>query len=426
VTPVIAHGVGDAADLPVPLATVLYVAALAVVVTAALAGRRGDRRGATADVRPLPPILTTVLDHPAVRGAVRVAGLLAFAVIAVSAALGPPSAADNPAPRLSYVVAWSLATLLPLLLGDVWPLLNPWRTLAAGVAHLVGDPNEEATTPVPRRWGVWPAVAQLTVVVYVQVLHPHSARVLLLLLAGLTLAQLLGALRYGRTWFAHADPFEVYAGVVARLSPLRRPEEGRLALDTSAERLRDLPARPGVRWILALGVTAAAFDWLIDGPTIHQVRGSLAVGPRLALDSALFLALVLVVSLLMRLATHRLPVLVGAFVPVVVGYAVAHAAGLLPGEGQVAFVQLSDPPDRGWDLLGLSGHVVPLEPVPGTAVAILVVVVLIAAQAWAVLVGHRLARTGLDARTAIAVQLPLRAALVVSVVAGIALRLGTA
>lgn len=426
-TPVLGHGLGDAADLAVPLPTVLYVAALAVIVTAALVGRRdGDRDVAPAGPRPLPSALTRVADHPATRGAVRVLGLVGFAVIVISAALGPPSAADNPAPRLTYVVAWSLLTLLPLLLGDVWRLLNPWRTLAAGVARSVGDPDDEATAPVPERWGMWPAVVQLAVVVYVQALHPLSARVLLLLLAGLTLAQLLGAIRHGRSWFDHADPFEVYAGVIARASPLRRTTEGRLALGAGAERLRDLPFRPGVRWILALGVTASAYDWLIDGPAIHEIRGSLATGPRLALDTAMFVALVLAVGVLTRLATHRLPVLLGAFVPVVVGYAVAHAAGLLPGEGQVAFVQLSDPLGRGWDLLGLSEHVVPLEPVPGAVVAVLVVVVLVAAHAWAVLVGHRLARARLGQRTAAGAQLPLRALLILSVVAGIALRLSTA
>lgn len=414
-TLLLAHGLGDAGDLPVALPTVLYVAAVALVLAAALAAR-GQPRSDSHQRRRRPRVLTAAAAHPALRGALRAAGVAGLVGVVTIAALGPASAATNPAPPLAYVVAWAALTLLPLLLGDIWPLLNPWRTLAIGMAHLVGDPDDRTTAVVPERWGVWPAVGQLGLVLYVQVIHPHSARVLLLLLVGLTLVQLLGAIRHGQSWFDRADPFEVYASVIARVSPLRRDPADRA-------RPGSWVARPGVLWIVALPIGAHLHDFVVDTPAVHELRGGLGSGALVVADSVALVGIVAVVGAFVRLAVRRVPVLLGAFVPVVVGYVLTHAAGILPTEGQLAVVQLSDPLDRGWDLLGLSDHVVPLEPVPATAVAITVVVLLVAAHVWAVVLGQRLAEVGRDARTAAAVQLPLRAALVASVVGGIAARL---
>jgi hypothetical protein len=48
-----------------------------------------------------------------------------------------------------------------LLLGPVWRLLNPLRTVSAVIARLTGDHVDEEARGAPARFGYWPAAAGL-------------------------------------------------------------------------------------------------------------------------------------------------------------------------------------------------------------------------------------------------------------------------
>src|SRR5690606_30270730 len=106
----LAHGLGDAGDLPVALPAVLFFAAGLVLLAAWLADRRRVPDDAD-EGRPLPR-LTAFADSPVVRGLARTLTLAALAIAIVTAALGPSTAAQNPAPRLVFVVFWGL--LIPI------------------------------------------------------------------------------------------------------------------------------------------------------------------------------------------------------------------------------------------------------------------------------------------------------------------------
>jgi hypothetical protein len=418
----LAHGIGDAGDLPLPLAAVLYLAAGVVVAAAALAPRRHARRG-EAEPRALPPVVTSIADHPALRAALRLLVLAALMVVVWAAAAGPPEASLNPAPRLVYVVFWSTLVPVSLLLGHVWRAVNPWRTLADGIARLTGDPADEAVSAVPEWLGLWPAAAQLAVFLYFQALLPDSAAVVLLLLVALTLVQVAGANRYGRAWFTHADPFEVLTGLVARLSPVGRGPDGAVALRRPRFGIADVTRVPGLVPVIGVVMGAALHDFLVDTPLWHAWRGSVGAAQLMALDSATLLGAMLLCGLSVHLAVRSASYLVGAFVPVMVGYVLAHDLGVVPVEGQFAFIQLSDPLARGWDLLGLSDRFVPLEPVDPTAVVLGVVAIVVLTHVAAVRIGQDRAAERHEPRVARAVQLPLRAVLVASVVGVIAARL---
>lgn len=430
--PLLAHGLGDAGDLPVALPVVLFLAAGIVL----LAAWRADRRtaaGAGAG-RPLPR-LTAFADHPATRGILRGLAVAALAIVVVTAALGPATAANNPAPRVVFVLFWGTLIPLSFLLGSFWRVVNPFRTIATGLARLSGDPEWRTAEPLPPGIGVWPAVVQLAVFVWAVIgASERAGRVLILVLA-ITAVQVLAANRYGPAWFRHGDPFEVVAELVASISPLARGADGVLVLRaprTGATRAVESRTegggrlRGGLPVIFGLLIGGHLTDFVVDTPLWHEWRAPLTRAGQLGFDTVTLVLVVAVMVAAIVAVTRRGAFLLAALLPVVVGYAVAHDVGVLVIEGQFAFIQLSDPLGYGWDLLGLSGRYVPAEPVPAMAAALAVVAVLIAGHVAAMVLGRNLTAARFAGRAATAVQLPLRTFLVVSVVLAIALRLTVA
>ena len=416
------HGLGDAGDLPVALPAVLFLGAGLVLLAAWMADRRSVSADAETEGRALPR-LTSFADSAVTRGVGRALTLAGLITAIVTAAMGPSTAAQNPAPRLVFMVFWGLLIPASLLFGRIWRAVNPFRTLAAGLARLSGDPDWSTAAPLPKGIGVWPAVIQLGVFVWAVLgIWERSGPVLMVLLA-LTLVQLLAANRYGPAWFDHGDPFEVVADLAASVAPLARNGEGVLVLRAPRIGASHMRADAGVPAILALLVGGYLTDFTVDTPLVHELRGPYLRTGQLVIDTLVLAVLTVLVLLAIRWVTRRASFLLPAFVPVAAGYALAHDFGVLIVEGQFAVIQLSDPLGLGWDLLGLSGRYVPAEPIPAMVASLVVVGVLIVGHVAAALLGRSLVPAQFSGRAAVAVQLPLRAFLVVSVVVGMAARL---
>ena len=172
-TAVLAHGLGGSTDLPIPLSYALIGAAWALTFTfavVALAWRRPrfdpDKPG-----RPLPRRVTTLVDAPATRWAVAIAALMFAVWVAITAVFGPQDA-NNPLPGVFYVLLWVGLVALSLVVGPVWRVISPVRTvhrlLAAGRSacairsgRVIGPPrpacslssgsNSPAPPGIPRR-----------------------------------------------------------------------------------------------------------------------------------------------------------------------------------------------------------------------------------------------------------------------------------
>ena len=79
---------------------------------------------------------------PAVRLALRLAVLGLFVVTILAGLVGDPNPYRNIAPTLVWIIWWVGLAYVQAFLGDVWSLINPWRT-AFDAAELA----------VPTRWG---------------------------------------------------------------------------------------------------------------------------------------------------------------------------------------------------------------------------------------------------------------------------------
>jgi hypothetical protein len=157
----LAHGLGGRSDLPVPLWLAQYGAAAALLVSFTVLGvfwRTPRLEGAAArDGRPLPDWVQRFADARATRVGLRVLGLLLALVTVAVAALGPNNSGANPAPTWLYVWFWVGLVPASLLLGPIWRLLNPLRTISAGLSRLAGDPDQRHARLLPPRLGYWPA-----------------------------------------------------------------------------------------------------------------------------------------------------------------------------------------------------------------------------------------------------------------------------
>ncbi len=406
---VLAHGLGGSSDLPVPYAYALVGAAWALTITfavVAFAWRR-PRFDPAKPGRPLPEWVTTFVDSRITRWVVAVAALL-FTVWVVLAGILGPQTNQNALLGVFYVLLWVGLVAVSLVVGPVWRVISPMRTLY----RVTLRPLHSRTFSYPRSLGYRPAAFGLFAFVWLELASPNSASMTAVKAWLLCYAVLLliGVMVWGQCWFARADPFEVYSMAVSRLSPLRRnPETRRIVIGNPFDHLPSLPIRPGIVAVLAVLLGSTAFDSFSATPTWRNFADSLA-GHATFVPSAVATSFVKTVGLLVfasvvgatfslaAMATggvdgrtrRALPgQMAHSLIPIVVGYIFAHYLTFLVERGQQTVIGLGDPFGRGWNLLGLANrHVAYVLSTHPAALATIRVAFVVAGHITAVIAAH--------------------------------------
>lgn len=363
----LAHGTGGSTDLPIPYTFALIGAAWAMSITFAVValGWRSPRFDPAKSGRELPHWMTRLVDARATRVAVSSLGLV-FTGLVLLAAFGGRQDSENALPGAFYVLLWVGLPTVSLLFGPVWRLVSPLRT----VSRLV--PRRARTFRYPPALGYWPAAAGLFAFVWLELASPAPAslsaiKLWLLIYAAIMLC---GAALFGHGWFERGDPFQVYSLVASRLSPFRRDPRGRsIVVGNPFDHLPTLPVLPGTVAVLALLLGSTAFDSFSATPQWRAIvdKASAMEGGATLTRSAGLLGFALIVGVSFWLAAQatggldramrrKLPgLLAHSLIPIVLGYVFAHYLSYLVERGQQTLIRLSDPMDRGWNLLGL-GH----------------------------------------------------------------------
>ncbi|GAA1606957.1 MULTISPECIES: hypothetical protein [Kribbella] len=362
------HGIGGRGDLPVPLWLAIYSAGAAVAVSFfALAAfwsrpRFESGSGSSAGTAGAPLIVgTRIVDSRIVRIALKALGVAAFAVLLGAAWFGDP----GPAPTWLYVWIWVGIIPLSLICGPIWRLANPLRTIAGLV-------RRTSYRPLPGRIAYWPAVAGLAGFLWLELVYPDGSdpRVVAIAVTGYAVVNVAAGIVYGPAWFPIGDSFEVYAEVLAHLSPVGRAD-GRLVLRNPLEGLATLPQRPGIVGLLCLLLGSTAFDGISRSSAWSLRTGELSRPQHLVVYTLGLIVAVAIVTGLFLLAARTTGAarirpgvlgeagLPGAFVhslvPIAIGYAVAHYFSFAMFQGQDGWLLATDPFGRGWDLFGTSG-----------------------------------------------------------------------
>jgi hypothetical protein len=446
---VLAHGLAGSTDLPVPFGYVLVGAAWVLTFTfalVALAWRR-PRFDPRKPGHPLPQVITRLVGSRPLRATV--AGLaLLFTAWVVMAGLFGPQNASNALPQVFYVLLWVGLVAVSLILGPVWRVLSPARTLYR-LAHRQRAVRR-AIVPLryPPDWGYRPAAVGLFAFVWMELASLDSAsmpmiKIWVLLYFGVMFT---GAGVCGDLWLARADPFEVYSAVVSRLSPFRRDlTTGAIVIGNPMDHLPSLPVRPGVVAVLSVlfGSTvfdsfSASADWRNFADRLSEAASAVPVQVASSvlrtIGLIVFIAVVAVSFSLAARATRSVDrdvrrsfpgQMAHSLIPIVVGYAFAHYLSFLVERGQQAVFALGDPLGRGWNLLGLAhlhvAYVLSLHP---TVLATIKVLCVVTGHVVAVIAAHDKALRLLPAGRQVTGQLAMMLVMVAYTFTGLYLLFG--
>ena len=115
---------------------------------------------------------------------------------------------------------------------------------------------------LPAWLGLWPAALGIFAFTWLELVAPDRATIPVLQawLALYVVIMLFGAILFGDRWFSTADPFEVYASLMARLSPWGRRTDGALVVRRPLENLDGLKPQPGLVGMVAALLGSTAYD----------------------------------------------------------------------------------------------------------------------------------------------------------------------
>jgi hypothetical protein len=429
-----AHGIGSRTDLPIPIGFALYGAGAAILIgfVVLLLFWRAPRLGGSSAGRPLPDVVQrTVESAPFRRGTQALA--LAGAVLLTAVALTGPAETDrNLAPWALYVTFWVGLVPASLLLGPVWRIANPLRLLHRLLAAVLPAPPGAGRLPA---LGLWPAAVSLLLFLWLELVYPARSEpgTVAVFLIGYTAVHLALAAWFGEEWFARGDGFEVYSGLVARLSPWGRRNDGRLVARSPLANALATPETPGLAAVVVVLLGSTAFDGLSrtvfwqtgPGRAGDIASGTFGLAVMVALAAGLY---VLGTRLAGRLAGQAQRIqprrYAATVIPIALGYTVAHYFSLLVLDGQKTWILASNPFGLAEvDLFGTYGNVVDLTAVGPDAIALVQVGAIIVGHVLGVTLAHE--RALLSARRARASdQLPLVIAMVLFTLGGLGLLFG--
>jgi hypothetical protein len=316
--PLALHGMGEAAELPVPMMYAVIGASWALTLSFVVVAWawREPRFGDEA-----------ARDEPPRRPWLAVVGLALTATVLGVLYLGPDTDENLALPAI-YTGVWVGLVPLALLAGHVWRDLSPWRTVQAVVGRLSGRADGWRT--YPDGLGYWPAAFGLFAFVWLELAWPHSEsatamRVWVGVYVGVTV---LGGLLFGPRWYDRADPFDVYGAVVAKISPLVR--DGRWSPHNPLRSLPTIPVHRGLVAVVAAILGSTAFDafsalpmWKRGEPGV--LATSFALLGFCVLAALLFAAATMATGGVSGGERTTLPASYAhALIPIAVGYVLAH------------------------------------------------------------------------------------------------------
>lgn len=398
----LAHGIGERGDLPLPLYLFTWAMVLALVISfVALGVLWTEPRLAKAAVgRKLADYNTALVVHGLGRG-------LAFGLYLVclyAAFFGIDARDRNILPVTFYVVVWVGAQLFGGLLGDVWGAINPIATLARGaeaVSKLIGRVPGDG----PTAWGHWPAALGMAIFLFYELSHPSGADPrtlgwLLLVHAMFTMA--FGFL-WGARWVVDHEPFTVFFAKLGAMAPIAYraatdTENAQLRLRAPISGLATMDVRPGTVMLILIAVGGTSFDGFSESELGRDVFGDYFGWTLAWAELGGLIMSVCLVALLYFIGVWWTTRVTGmaferawqefapSLVPIAFGYAIAHYFQLFSDESQSFIFRLSDPFGRGWDLFGgADGLIWRIDP---TVVSWVQVAAILFGHVGAVMVAH--------------------------------------
>ena len=381
-----------------------------------------------------PATVVAVLRHLA-------AGIFVLSICA--GLFGTQDAYRNLITTTVWIVWWVGLAFVCALVGDLWALVNPLRTIYGWAeklfAAMTGGRRLSLGLAYPRALGAWPAVLLFFLFAWAELVWQDKdvpaflARAVL----GYALFTWAAMLLFGRdTWLEKGEAFTVAFGVLARFAPLHA-EAGRLELrPPGAGLLVREPVSVSYLAFVLLMLSTVTFDGFIGTPLMQRIDTEIQRSPLLArwlfelserglsetqvvYTAALaFFPLVFLAAFwasswaMVRFARSPVPAwqagcaFVLTLVPIAVAYHLSHYFSLLLTAGQFIIPLASDPFGYGWNLFGTAGYKVDLTIVSPYVFWYGAVTLIVIGHVIAVVLAHVVALRMFPAR-AIQSQVPM-------------------
>jgi small-conductance mechanosensitive channel len=166
------------------------------------------------------------LFGPWVLGVVKWVAVALLLVVVAAGFFGTTDPNRSLAPTLVWVIWWVGLSYISMLIGDVWPLINPWRTIYDAVAARAA----RSPADVPRHsrypsWlGAWPAVCMLLGFAWIEQIYPSGAQpsTMSTLILVYSVMTWIGMRVYGAdVWLKNCDPFHNAFQLYGRFAPIQ-------------------------------------------------------------------------------------------------------------------------------------------------------------------------------------------------------------
>jgi hypothetical protein len=393
--PASAHSLGGLSNLPAPLTYFLAGVATALIAAFVVLTIRWPepRWQAEPAIKPI-----KVPGWRSIVVLLRMLGIAGLVLVVTTGVVGPPNSVRNPGPVLVWVVFWLVVPFAGAFFGDIYRLVNPWRSLSS----LFGPENlgSKRTTD---SWGVWPATVAFSGFVWFELVYPNPAHPRHLAIAAVIYTGLLlgiGEWLGRKAAIEQFDAFTTYNRLISAIAPLDLEPDREPGWRGWLRRLPNLPEMPGLTTFVIIMIGAVAFHGMSAAAWFESAFG--AFGRSVAGGTLLLLATVGVVGTVYWLTCRLIAGQAGSqattgsvarrfihsLVPIALAYAFAHHFTAIVFEGQLIFSTISDPFGLGWNLFGSALRPVDFTILSPTAVWWIQVSAILAGHLSALVLAH--------------------------------------
>jgi hypothetical protein len=445
--------------LPIPLELYLLACGATLVASFAIMALLPALAGYRLASRPLPSWRLDGALGRALLLVLRTGALGSLALTIVAGLIGTTHPLGNVNQLLFWLVFVLCFAYLTAFIGNLFELINPWRTLVAG-AEALGFDFGRPRIAYPERLSYYPAFLFYIALVWIELYILPKPAMLSAVLIVYTLATFGGAWLFGKAaWFEHGELFSVYFRLIAKLAPIsygrgadgwqmqfRRPFAE--LLETRAEHVSlvlfvlfmlSSTTYDGIHesyfWLAIFWKSALALTQPLWGTDLGHAQTMLQpwylayqrVG--LVLSPFLYLGMYLLALWAMRALARTTLVLrdltlqfAFSMIPIAFVYNFTHNLTHLLTKIRALPYLLTDPFGFGWNLFGVNMNPPPLDPIEMGPVWHSQVALMLGGHMVGVYIAHVIALRLFPARREAALsQLPLLVLMVAYTVIGLSI-----
>jgi hypothetical protein len=225
-----AHGFGQRFDLPLPLWLWVTGAGATIVLTFVLMALFVKEGRATSAYPRLDLFrfgFVRRIATSSVVTAIRIVAVLLFVLTVCAGLFGSQDPYSNLITPMVWVAWWVGVAFVCALVGDVWTLINPWRTVFAwaetAYGAMTGGRCLSLRLRYPEWLGCWPAVAIFLGFAWAELIwaDKNVPSRLAAVLLGYSVFTWFAMFAFGRErWLSSGEAFSIAFGVLGRFAPL--------------------------------------------------------------------------------------------------------------------------------------------------------------------------------------------------------------